>query len=79
MKKDLNFEHKSVVHKYKFVDYLEKVLNQNIESYNNKIKLRIKQMKGLYESERENFLLEFMWLDGNSLNAFGKILDLFKF
>lgn len=79
LKSNNNYIHKSVVHKYKFVDYDENVHTQNVESYNNKLKLRIKAMKGIKSHCRENFLYEFLWLDENAELCFQKTLDLIKF
>jgi IS1 family transposase len=45
--KDLNsggFQHASVVHKHYFVDPVTGVHTQHVESYNNKIKRRIKEV-----------------------------------
>jgi transposase len=78
LKNNVNYEHKSIVHKYNFVDYENLVHTQNIESYNNKIKLRIKKMKGIKKSAIEDFLNEFMWLDNFKENCFEKTLSLFK-
>lgn len=76
--KDKNYEHFSIVHKYKFVDYDKNVHTQHIESYNNKLKLRIKKMKGVKKNDRNSFLLEFVWLDNFFENCFEKTIDLLK-
>lgn len=72
------FKHKSIIHKYKFVDYEAKVHTQNIESFNNKVKLRIKMMKGIKNNQRKNFLLEFNWLQDKTEDLFLKTLKLFQ-
>ena len=51
---------------------------QNIESYNNKVKLRIKQVKGIKATARSDFLLEFMWLDNFANDSFTKTIELIK-
>lgn len=77
--KDLNgYTHKSVCHKYCFVDRTTGVHTQNVESYNNKIKLGIKKMKGLTNTGRISYLLEFLFLDKFKTNSFQKILELLK-
>ena len=47
---ELKYFMKDNVHKYKFVDYENGVHTQNIESNNNKIKLKIKEMRGIKEN-----------------------------
>lgn len=78
LSRDNNYIHKSIIHKYNFVDYENSVHTQNIESYNNKVKLRIKAMKGIKSANRKNFLFEFSWLDNFSLNCYDITLDLIK-
>lgn len=78
LKKNKEYEHNSIVHKYQFVDYEENVHTQNIESFNNKIKLRIKKMKGVNKDSRKDFLLEFMWLDFWKSECFSETLKLIK-
>lgn len=77
--KDINgYIHKSVCHKYEFIDKITGVHTQNVESYNNKLKLGIKKMKGLTKIGRLNFLSEFMFLDMYKSESFSKILELLK-
>jgi len=71
-----NFEHSSVCHKYNFVDPFTGVHTQHVESYNNKIKNSIKNMRGIDEEKREDFLKEFMFLDQFKKTAFEQILEL---
>ena len=47
-----NHEHKVVVNKYHFVDPATGVHTQNVESFNNIIKGKIKQMRDLTDSGR---------------------------
>jgi hypothetical protein len=54
------------------------VHTQNVESYNNKKKLRIKELKGLKEEAREWFCYEFMWLNNFKQECFEKSIDLIK-
>jgi len=49
-----NYEHSSVCHKYNFVDPESGVHTQHVESYNNKIKAKIKSMRGIDEDKRED-------------------------
>ena len=41
LKKVKEYKHKSIVHKYKFVDYDQGIHTKHIDSYNNIVKLRI--------------------------------------
>lgn len=78
LKKNVNYEHKSIIHKYNFVNYENNVHTQNIESYNNKVKLRIKKMKGVKKEALDLFLCEFMWLDNFGGFCFEKTVELFS-
>jgi hypothetical protein len=73
------YEHKSVVQKYQFVDYDTNVHTQNVESYNNIIKMRIKNMKDVREECRAAFSREFLWLDLWKEQGFEKTLELLKY
>jgi len=44
-----------------------------VESWNNKLKCKIKQFHGLEVDKREAFLKEFMWLDFYKEKAFEQI------
>jgi len=57
------YVHRKITHKYNFVDPVRGVHIQNVESYNNKIKLKIKELRGLKEGDRADFLLLFMFVD----------------
>lgn len=62
------YEHKTVCHKYNFVCPQTGVHTQNAESYNNKLKLKIKERKGIKEGKHEEFCFEFMWIDRFACN-----------
>lgn len=71
-----NYFHSTVCHKYNFVCPQTGVHTQQVESYNNKIKLGIKKMKGLTQTGRENYLIEFMWKERNLCGRFVKLMEL---
>jgi len=73
------YEHKKVVHKYNFVDPGTGVHTQHVESYNNKIKYKIKMAKGVSNDFRKKFITEFLFFDMFKDNVFDKIVDLIKF
>lgn len=77
LKQNNNFEFGSVCHKYNFVNPTNGVHIQNAESYNNKIKMRIKAAKGINKKEHKVFLVEFMWKELGG-NIFEKIVNLLK-
>lgn len=74
----MNFELKRVCHKYNFVCPKTGIHTQHVESYNNKIKLRIKEVKGVRGENRKSFLDEFMWFDQNKPNRFFNLIGLLK-
>lgn len=53
----------TICHKFNFVCPLTGIHTQNVESYNNKIKMGLKKMRGLTEEQRKDYLLEFMWFE----------------
>ena len=65
-------------HKYNFVDVETGTHTQNIESYNNKLKLPIKKMKGIKKTIIDSYLIEFMWNERNKVNTFNSLLNLIK-
>lgn len=79
LKNDPSYSHQSVVHKYTFVNYETGVNTQAVESYNNKVKRKIKEVLGLVDGARDLFLVEFMWRDVDSLICFYNTLNLIKF
>lgn len=70
------YVHLTVCHKYNFVNPISGTHTQNVESYNSKLKLRIKKMKGIICGKHEDFCLEFMWLDNFGKNGFEKVFEL---
>ncbi|KCZ73838.1 hypothetical protein H311_05202, partial [Anncaliia algerae PRA109] len=60
-----NFVHHSVCHKYEFINSLNGVNTQAVESFNNCLKLEIKKRKGIKTENREVFLKEFLFLFNN--------------
>ena len=73
-----DFNHLTVCHKYHFVDPITGVHTQNVESYNNKIKKRIKAMNGLNEDGRKMFIPEFLFLDLFKDSAYIEIIKLLR-
>jgi len=69
--------HRTVCHKFNFVDPETGIHTQHVESWNNKLKCKIKIFRGLDEDKRENLLKESMWLDYHKERSFEEILNLF--
>ncbi|KCZ81405.1 hypothetical protein H312_01160 [Anncaliia algerae PRA339] len=67
--------HKNVPHKYHFVDPITGMHTQNAESYNSKLKYKIKMVKGIKNECREVFLTKFLFFDEFKEHAFEKILE----
>ena len=53
--------HSTVNHSVEFVDSVTGVHTQNIESYWNRVKMKLKRMKGCRAEEIPGYLDEFMW------------------
>ncbi|KCZ76673.1 hypothetical protein H311_02325 [Anncaliia algerae PRA109] len=61
---NINYYNNGIVtHKYHFFDLVTDVNTQHVESFNNKLRSKIKEMKGLIDEVRRLFLQEFMFLD----------------
>jgi transposase-like protein len=73
-----NYNHASVVHKFHFVDPTTGVHTQHVESYNNKIKRKIKESLGVVREKRSRFLKVFMFFDKHKENVFVEIMSLIK-
>ena len=54
-------QHATVNHSIQFVDPTTGVHTQNIESYWNRVKTKIKRMKGVQSTMLSSYLDEFMW------------------
>lgn len=78
LSEEKTFEHKFVTHKYCFVDYKKNVHTQNVESFNNKLKLKIKESKGVIRGKHEDFLNLFTWHDIHGNNCVEETLKLIK-
>lgn len=73
------FSHQTVCHKYHFVEPTTGVHTQHVESWNNKLKLAIKERKGIIAGQREGFLLEFMLYQFfKNDDPFNALLELIK-
>ena len=66
--------HAVVNHSLHFVDPVTGVHTNNVESYWNRVKRKIKHMKGCHRHQLPSYLDEFMWMErwGGS-NAFNNI------
>lgn len=73
------FRHKSVCHKYMFINRENNCNTQVVESINNEIKLEIKRSKGILTSSRSLFLSEFIWMWNNKTNPVIAIYRLLKY
>jgi hypothetical protein len=72
------YEHDTVVHKYHFINPVTAAHTQNVESFNNSLKLEIKRRKGIKTENRQCFLDEFTLLFNNKNNRIDKIKDIIK-
>ena len=58
--------HGSVNHSVEFVNSVTGVHTQNIESYWNRIKTKLKRMKGVRPDQLPSYLDEYMWREKNA-------------
>ena len=68
--------HRTVCHKYHFVDPVTKEHTQNVESYNNKLKLALKEKKGIFNDRKQEFCEYFMFCDIFKDDPYHKMIDL---
>ena len=54
-------QHQIINHSLHFVDPTTGVHTQNVESYWNRVKTKLKRMKGCHEEQIPSYLDEFMW------------------
>ncbi|KAG0439484.1 hypothetical protein DMUE_2403, partial [Dictyocoela muelleri] len=73
-----SYEHKTVCHKYNFVDKITGAHTQSVESFNGQIKNEIKKQKGVLTAYRPNFLKDFCLFYNNRENYQYIIFDLIK-
>lgn len=73
------YRHNTVCHKYRFVGPQTGVHTQHVESYNNRLKYKIKQMKGLSLVQREDFLFDFMFKERCGESRFQSYINLLKY
>ena len=69
--------HDTVNHSIEFVDSVTGVHTENIESYWNRTKIKLKRMRGCHELELSGYLDEFMWRERHgktTREAFNNIL-----
>jgi hypothetical protein len=67
-----------VCHKYNFANPIDGTHTQHVESYNNRLKLKIKKMKGLTDMQRERFFKDFMFRERHLNDRFGSFIKLFS-
>ncbi len=73
-----DYEHRSICHKYHFMDSITRVHTQNVESFNNKIKRKIKRIMGLDETGRRSFIKEFLFLNLFKDSSYQQIVNILK-
>ena len=68
--------HGTVNHSIEFINSNTGVHTENVESYWNRVKIKLKRMRGCPEMELSGYLDEFMWRErhGKSREAFHNIL-----
>ncbi|KCZ78321.1 hypothetical protein H311_00648 [Anncaliia algerae PRA109] len=76
--RNYNFTHGTVCYKFEFVNNLNEVNTQAVESFNNCLKLVINNRKGILTNNREIFLKEFLFLFNNKGNLLEAVLNLIK-
>ena len=74
--KNLGFKHMTVNHSQNFVGPNTNFYTQNVESYWNKQKNRIRKMQGCRRSSLNMYLKEYMWRDRFSKNTFEALCHL---
>ena len=62
-------QHQTVNHSIEFVNSATGVHTQNIESYWNRVKTKIKRMKGVHDHMLSSYLDEFMWRERHGRTA----------
>lgn len=70
--------HNTVCHKYEFVNSINGVHTQSIESFHNELKLEIKRRKGVLSENRTMFLNEFCFYFNHRNNFFNSLLEIIK-
>ena len=66
--------HHTVNHSLTFVDPVTGVHTQNIESYWNRVKVKLKRMKGCASHQIPSYLDEFMWFETTPQQAWINIM-----
>ena len=68
--------HHTVNHSVEFVNPVTGVHTENVESYWNRAKIKLKRMRGCHELELSSYLDEFMWKEryGTNRQAFNSIV-----
>ncbi|KRH93879.1 putative transposase, partial [Pseudoloma neurophilia] len=79
LRQSYQFEHRTIYHKYYFVDPNTSGHTQNVESYNNKIKKTLKDANGCLNSKKEEFFSTFVFNDTSKDNLLQKYLNFIAF
>lgn len=75
----VGYTHKTVCHKYNFVNPSNSTNTQTVESFNNMIKYEIKKRKGVLTTKRQEFLNEICFFYNNKNNILAHIISLLKY
>ena len=67
--------HNVVNHSLHFVDPVTGVHTQHVESYWNRVKTKLKRMKGCHASQLPSYLDEFLWRERYGKTAWDSILQ----
>lgn len=73
------YTHRTVVHKYNFVCPITGVHSQHVESYNNKVMLKVKEKKGMTKEGRKLFVDAFNFLDKFKDRSYEKLLEILAY
>ncbi|KCZ78687.1 hypothetical protein H311_00278 [Anncaliia algerae PRA109] len=74
----LGFIHKTVNHSYYFVDPDTNTHTQNIESYWNKQKLKLKALRGVRRADLPFYIAEFIWKENYKNDIFNTLIEVIK-
>ncbi|KAM0678989.1 hypothetical protein BDAP_000509 [Binucleata daphniae] len=74
----MGFVHGTVCHKYNFINRLENVNTQAVESFHSVLKYWIKERKGVLTQLRDIFLVEFCFYYNNKNDYLVSILEIIK-
>ena len=70
-------QHKTVNHSIEFVNRQTGVHTNNIESYWNRVKIKLKLMRGCHKTQLPSYLDEFMWRERYGKTAGDAVANIF--